>query len=315
MTLKRRTRSKEVGNNFRAGYVHIDEEHLHKTGIRGCKVYLLFFITVTLTLIAVANILFTFTILITMRLGYAGVESIEMIPGRNLIRFLVDSHFEDGMLHTPGKILSLHEQELTITGMDNHEVHLTVTDANSSIMLGPYGTQIQTDRLDIIDPVTREIVFSTDYSSFKFPDQMQSIMLEKTETNRVVSDVGEDLRIKAGDNSDLIISGMEGIEASSKRVTINANQDVNINCTESVLNFDSTSGLHLTQVDSFPQVPKITISADQEEAVVNESDSDARTDDTLVGYKLCVCMPDALLYAVSAEGRCDEYQSPCVKAV
>ena len=56
-TLKRRIAKKEPANNFKAGYVQIDEAHLHKTGIRGCKVYLLFFVTVMLTLIAIANIL------------------------------------------------------------------------------------------------------------------------------------------------------------------------------------------------------------------------------------------------------------------
>merc|ERR1712004_223489 len=141
---------------------------------------------------------------------------------------------------------------------------------------------------------------------------MQSIMLKKTETNIVVSDLGEDLRIKAGEGSDLVVSGTEGIEASSKKVTIHANEDVNINCTEGILNFDSTTGLYLTEVDSLPVVPENEIPLDQEGTVVNGNDS-YESGDSLVGYKLCVCMPDALLYAVDSEGSCDEYQSPCEK--
>ena len=54
--MKRRS-TKDQAGNFRAGYVHIDEEHLHKTGIRGRKVYVVYAIIIALTLIAVVNIL------------------------------------------------------------------------------------------------------------------------------------------------------------------------------------------------------------------------------------------------------------------
>ncbi len=54
-TLKRRV-NKEHNSNFRAGYVHINEEYLHKTGIRGRKTYFVFGVTIIMTLIAVINL-------------------------------------------------------------------------------------------------------------------------------------------------------------------------------------------------------------------------------------------------------------------
>ena len=54
--LKRRI-NKEHNSNFRAGYVHIDEEHLHKTGIRGRKIYFVYIVIVLLFLTIVVNML------------------------------------------------------------------------------------------------------------------------------------------------------------------------------------------------------------------------------------------------------------------
>ena len=55
-TLKRRV-NKEHNSNFRAGYVNINEEHLHKTGIRGRKQYIICSIMCIMLVIAVLNLL------------------------------------------------------------------------------------------------------------------------------------------------------------------------------------------------------------------------------------------------------------------
>ena len=52
--LKRRI-NKEHNSNFRAGYVPVNEEYLHKAGIRGRKRFLLYSCLVVLLVLAVLN--------------------------------------------------------------------------------------------------------------------------------------------------------------------------------------------------------------------------------------------------------------------
>ena len=54
--MKRRV-TKEHNSNFRAGYININEEYLHKTGIRGRKRYLFYCFITSLVIIAILNAL------------------------------------------------------------------------------------------------------------------------------------------------------------------------------------------------------------------------------------------------------------------
>ena len=49
--------NKEHNSNFRAGYVHVEEEQLHKTGIRGRKIYFFYVVICLLFLAIIVNIL------------------------------------------------------------------------------------------------------------------------------------------------------------------------------------------------------------------------------------------------------------------
>ena len=56
-TLLKRRINKEHNSNFRAGYVQIHEEHLHKTGIRGRKQYVVYGLMIIIFVLAVLNLL------------------------------------------------------------------------------------------------------------------------------------------------------------------------------------------------------------------------------------------------------------------
>lgn len=55
--IERRTVSKEHNSNFKAGYVPIEEERLHKTGLRGRKGNVAVCIIVLLFLLALINLI------------------------------------------------------------------------------------------------------------------------------------------------------------------------------------------------------------------------------------------------------------------
>lgn len=55
--IERRAVSKEHNSNFKAGYVPIEEERLHKTGLRGRKGNIAVCIIVLLFLLALINLI------------------------------------------------------------------------------------------------------------------------------------------------------------------------------------------------------------------------------------------------------------------
>lgn len=55
--IERRTTNKEHNSNFKAGYVPIEEERLHKTGLRGRKGNMAVCIIILLFLLALINLI------------------------------------------------------------------------------------------------------------------------------------------------------------------------------------------------------------------------------------------------------------------
>ena len=55
------------------------------------------------------------------------------------------------------------------------------------VTVGPMNITMTTDLFEMIDPDTGETVFSTDFSKFRFPDEMESLAVEQALTHRVSS--------------------------------------------------------------------------------------------------------------------------------
>ncbi len=60
-SLERRRVNKEHNSNFRAGHVPINEEHLHKTGLRGRKRFFAYLILALVFIAAITNLLVSWT--------------------------------------------------------------------------------------------------------------------------------------------------------------------------------------------------------------------------------------------------------------
>lgn len=58
--IERRTVNKEHNSNFKAGYIPIEEERLHKTGLRGRKGIIAIAIIILLFLLALINLIVSF---------------------------------------------------------------------------------------------------------------------------------------------------------------------------------------------------------------------------------------------------------------
>ena len=55
-SLERRRVNKEHNSNFRAGHVPVNEEHLHKTGLRGRKTLFAYIVLALLFVAAIVNL-------------------------------------------------------------------------------------------------------------------------------------------------------------------------------------------------------------------------------------------------------------------
>lgn len=89
-SLLKRSVSKHHNNNFKAGYVPVHEQYLHKTGIRGRKTFAFWALVGLLFMLACGNFILTTTILGVLRLGQ-GMQSLELVPEYSSIKFFGDA--------------------------------------------------------------------------------------------------------------------------------------------------------------------------------------------------------------------------------
>ncbi len=59
-SLVKRNINREHNSNFRAGYVSINEDQLHKTGIRGRKRFIVYTLVALMVLVVIANMAVSF---------------------------------------------------------------------------------------------------------------------------------------------------------------------------------------------------------------------------------------------------------------
>lgn len=68
--VERRNINKEHNSNFKAGYIPIDEDRLHKTGLRGRKGNLAICVIVLLFILAVINLIVSTLLRLQVTFGY-----------------------------------------------------------------------------------------------------------------------------------------------------------------------------------------------------------------------------------------------------
>ncbi|XP_013416495.1 beta-sarcoglycan-like [Lingula anatina] len=158
--LKRRV-NKEHSSNFRAGYVHVNEEHLHKTGLRGRKRYVFYAFLILLLLMVLGNLVVTIVILSLLRISHTGIAGMEFISPSLVLRFLTDADMGAVFLNGSSRVTSF--QDLAVTG-ENQPIHMMVAGNVSSVNVLPHVTRIVVkDAFKIIHPQTGKVLFSTDF--------------------------------------------------------------------------------------------------------------------------------------------------------
>uniref|UniRef100_A0A8C2P449 Beta-sarcoglycan n=1 Tax=Capra hircus TaxID=9925 RepID=A0A8C2P449_CAPHI len=184
--VERRNVNKEHNSNFKAGYIPIDEDRLHKTGLRGRKGNLAICVIILLFILAVINLIITLVIWAVIRIGPNGCDSMEFHEsGLGLLRFKQVSDM--GVIHPLYKstVGGRRNENLVITGNNQPIVFQQGT---TKLSVEKNKTSITSDiGMQFFDPRTQNILFSTDYETHEFhlPSGVKSLNVQKASTERV----------------------------------------------------------------------------------------------------------------------------------
>uniref|UniRef100_F7EW91 Beta-sarcoglycan n=2 Tax=Ornithorhynchus anatinus TaxID=9258 RepID=F7EW91_ORNAN len=288
--VERRNVNKEHNSNFKAGYVPVDEDRLHKTGLRGRKGNLAICVIVLLFLLAVVNLIITLVIWAVIRIGPNGCDSMEFHES-GLLRFKQVSDM--GVIHP------LHKS--TVGGRRNE--NLVITGNNQPIVFqqGTTKLSVEKDRTSItsdigmqfLDPRTQNTLFSTDYETHEFhlPSGVKSLNVQKASTERITSNATSDLNIKVDGRA--IVRGNEGVFIMGKTIEFHMGGNMELKAEHSII-------LNGTVMVSPTRLPS---------AAPGQQPSDGHW----LRYKLCVCA-DGTLFRVQVTGPnmgCQVSDPPC----
>lgn len=284
--LKRRI-TREHNSNFRAGYININEQYLHKTGIRGRKRYFLYCVLALLCLVAIVNILLTTAIIYHLKISpQHGMEFIEYIPDNELLRFLGKTVFDSIQIFN-GRIGSRADKDLYFDGNNNSVIFTdTSLPKASSLFVDPEETLLDNvDRFSITDTDSGKEIFSTrDEISVPLVGDVNNLSSPEVVVFNITSLNGIPDLILESIRSYVSLSGSEGVDLMSydRHIRLFTKQDMIINSTDGSLTLDAASGIRL----DIDHVPKVI---------------DARVQGPLT-YKLCVCLPNGRIFAVPVTG-------------
>eukprot|EP00058_Branchiostoma_floridae_P012869 XP_002598357.1 hypothetical protein BRAFLDRAFT_276577 [Branchiostoma floridae] len=274
-SMERKRVNKEHNSNFRAGYVPIDEDRLHKTGIRGRKLTLGIILIVILFILVVINFILTVLLLHVLVIDHNGMETLDFMDDGTL-RFKYGGDMGN-VRPLDSKMGGFGNQDFELTG-DNQPVvaqnRITDQIRGGSVQVEPGKTTIKGDHgLDIVDPKTNQTIFTTDYDSkeFKMPDGVDNLNVRKAQTFRVASPLNSDLRVSTARNA--IFRGNEGVNILGR-----ANESV----VRGNAFVQAGGGLYINNT----RLPR------------SSPDPLSVIDRGTTTYKICVCTPSGKLFRV-----------------
>ncbi|CAB1419451.1 unnamed protein product [Pleuronectes platessa] len=230
--IERRNINKEHNSNFKAGYVPIEEERLHKTGLRGRKGNMAICIIVLLFLLALINLIITLVIWTVIRIGPNGCDSMEFHES-GLLRFKQKADM--GIVHPLHKstVGGRKDQDLLIVGNNNPVVFQQGT---SKLSVEKDKTSVVSDvGITFTDPRTQTTYFSTDFENHEFhlPKGVKVLSVKKASTERITSSASSDLNIKG--DSKALIRGNEGVNIMGRTVEFKVGGGIELRAENSIV--------------------------------------------------------------------------------
>lgn len=284
--VKRRV-NREHNTNFNAGYINIDEQYLHRTGVRGRKAYLLYCLVVILIVLALLNILMTAGILYMLKVTTAGLEMLEFIPAdSNLLRFLAGTTLPSVKVFQGG-IGSRHSSSIQLDS-DKQIVLNTSSFKKRDVegFIGPNKIQFQSlDEFTLEDLESKSTLFSTKSQTWTNVENPGiNLHVPSLSTAHIKSSPNVDRLVMEADR--MYLTGTEGVVMTSEGEYFHANlgQHLFIQSKDGGINIEATNHMFINK------------------NISNSSLFSPMTNITV--YKVCLCMPSGRLFIVEPLSNC-----------
>ncbi|CAH2062156.1 unnamed protein product, partial [Iphiclides podalirius] len=273
--------NKSSGNGVK-NYSDKNGNDVTKSMQRGRKTFAFWTFVCLLFVLAIGNLVLTFTILAVLRLGY-GMESMEFLPEHDAIKFLGATDL-DHVYKRDGLLSGFQDVPMTISSENgsvvfNLQTRLSRSDAK--LVLNTSGVFVRgVSSLDLLDPETGEVVFSTSSPEMNLPEGVNNLLAKQISTKRIASPVDEDLVLRSETSAHL--RGAEGTRMETKQLFWSADQDIHLRSINGSVVLSGKEGV-------FVDVRYLPIAS-----ASNASAPPAAQ------FKVCVCMPHGKLFRVAA---------------
>lgn len=296
--LKRRI-NKEHNSNFRAGYVPVNEDHLHRAGIRGRKRFFLYAVVVILLLVAMLNTALIAWLMWIYKISHTGMAPMEFAhtSAGYLLRFLHPAKFESLVLNQ-AYLGSRFEQNLTFNITDSKLVLSTSQTQNeSSVTIDRHAIQISVDELKLMT-IGGKKFFSIPHTSISQLKNVKNLHADLVETREIKNAPDyDDLIIESWE--EVKVKGSQGVKTGSNKETNLKAKELYINTTMGGIVLDGHVGMYVSQ-----QIPRV--------------ETGTPINPNMLTSKLCVCGGQGRVFRVPVSkpgmgcANADERQNPCL---
>ncbi|XP_049883453.1 uncharacterized protein LOC126378947 [Pectinophora gossypiella] len=249
---------------------------------KGRKTFAFWTLVCLLFILAIGNLVLTFTILAVLRLGH-GMESMEFLPEHNAIKLLGEAGLEH-VYKRDGLLESFRDAPLAITSENGSvlfNLQTRVSRSDTKLVVNASGVFIRgVSSLELVDPETGDVVFSTNSPEMTIPEGVNNLHAKQISTKRITSPVDSDLQLRTEASAHL--RGAEGTHMESKDLFWTADQDIYLKSINGSIVLSGKEGVFI-DVRYLP----IALPVNKTERLGSGQ------------FKVCVCMPQGKLFRVA----------------
>ncbi|XP_072943319.1 beta-sarcoglycan [Epargyreus clarus] len=248
------------------------------------KTFAFWTLVVLLFVLAIGNLILTFAILAVLRLGQ-GMESMEFLPEHNAVKFFGHADL-DHVYKRDGLLESFRDVPMSISS-DNGSVlfnlQTRLSRSDTKLVVNASGVFARgVNSLELLDPDTGELVFSTSNPQMTIPDGVNNLLAKQVSTKRISCPVDEDLTLRSETSAHL--RGAEGTRMESKELFWSADQDIYLKSINGSVVLSGKEGVYV-DVRYLPIAMPL-----------NKSDKYSQGTGQ---FKVCVCMPQGKLFRIA----------------
>ncbi|XP_041968493.1 uncharacterized protein LOC121725551 [Aricia agestis] len=249
----------------------------------GRKTFAFWTLICLLFLLAICNLVLTFTILAVLRLGH-GLESMEFLPEHNAIKFFGETNL-DHIYKRDGLIESFQDVPMSISSDEGSvlfNLQSRLSRSDTKILVNTSGVYFKgVNTFEVTDPVTGEQVFSTANPEITVAESLNNLIAKQISTKRISSPVDKNLTIRS--ESSAYLRGAEGTRMESKELYWNADQDIYLKSINGSVVLSGKEGVYV-DVRNLPMA--MPMNKTEKYHVTGQ-------------FKVCVCMPQGKLFRIA----------------